>query len=67
MNNSYFRQELVSLVSEMGASEGEKSILIASHKGNMSFCSTFLETGSQLHSPRDCGKIKALSQAWVFI
>lgn len=36
MNNSYFRQELVSLVSETGASEGEKSILIASHKGNLS-------------------------------
>lgn len=32
---------------EMGASEGEKSILIASHKGNLSECSTLLEAGSQ--------------------
>lgn len=67
MNNLYFRQELVSLMSETGASEGEKSILIASHKGNLSYCSPLLETGSQLYRLRDCGKIKALSQAWVFI
>lgn len=39
VNSSCFRRELVSLVSETGASEGEKSILIASPEGNLSQCS----------------------------
>lgn len=35
---------------EIGASEGEKSILIASHESNPGQFSTFLEIGSWLHS-----------------
>lgn len=35
---------------EIGASEGEESILIASHESNPGQFSTFPETGSQLHS-----------------